>query len=114
MRISDWSSDVCSSDLRWVKLTEESATLVKKHGLRKSSKSGLSTGVVKGSKGQVKGFVEFVKTTGSLLNNPALMAGAAEIGRATCRERVCVWVDVWVARRIIKKHKTTSNIQRMN
>src|SRR3546814_4923994 len=79
MRISDWSSDVCSSDLRWVKLTEESATLVKKHGLRKSSKSGLSTGVVKGSKGQVKGFVEFVKTPGSLLTNPALLAGAAGV-----------------------------------
>lgn len=72
-------SEIAANSGRWVKLTEESATLVKKHGLRKSSKSGLSTGVVKGSKGQVKGFVEFVKTPGSLLTNPALLAGAAGV-----------------------------------
>lgn len=72
-------SEIAANSGRWVKLTDESAKLVKKHGLRKSSKSGLSTGVVKGSKGQVKGFVEFVKTPGSLLTNPALLAGAAGI-----------------------------------
>ena len=43
----------------------------------KSSKTGLSTGVLTGNKGQVKGFVEFVKGPGSLLTNPALLAGAA-------------------------------------
>ncbi len=72
-------SEIAANSGCWVKLTEESARLVKKHGLRKSSKSGLSTGVVKGGKGQVKGFVEFVKTPGSLLTNPALLAGAAGI-----------------------------------
>lgn len=72
-------SEIAANSGRWVKLTDESAKLVKKHGLRKSSKSGLSTGVVKGGKGQVKGFVEFVKTPGSLLTNPALLAGAAGI-----------------------------------
>jgi hypothetical protein len=72
-------SEIAANSGRWVKLTEESAELVKRHGLRKSSKSGLSTGVVKGSKGQAKGFVEFVKTPGSLLTNPALLAGAAGV-----------------------------------
>lgn len=62
-----------------MKLTEESAKLVKKHGLRESSTSGLKTGVVKGSKGKVKGFVEFVKTPGTTLTNPALLAGAAGV-----------------------------------
>lgn len=62
-----------------MKLTEESAQAIKKYGLRESSKTGLSTGVVNGSKGQVKGFVEFVKGPGSLLTNPALLAGAAGI-----------------------------------
>jgi hypothetical protein len=64
---------------RWVKLTKESAHQVAKHGLR-TSKKGLETGVVKGAgKGQIGGFVEFAKGPGALLNNPALLAGAAGI-----------------------------------
>jgi rRNA processing protein Krr1/Pno1 len=62
-----------------VKLTKESAQLVDKYGLRQSSKTGLSTGVVKGGKGQVRTFVQFAKTPRSLLTNPALLAGAAGI-----------------------------------
>ncbi|MDQ3223276.1 MAG: hypothetical protein M3Q75_07390 [Gemmatimonadota bacterium] len=72
-------SEIAANSGRWVKLTEESAQLVKKHGLRESSKTGLSTGVVKGSKGQVGGFVSFVKAPGSRLTNPALLTGAAGI-----------------------------------
>lgn len=72
-------SEIAANSGRWVKLTEESAHLVKKHGLRENSKTGLSTGVVKGSKGQVGGFVSFVKTPGSLLTNPAVLAGAAGV-----------------------------------
>ena len=37
-------SEIAANSGRWVKLTKESAQLVKKHGLRKSSKTGLSTG----------------------------------------------------------------------
>lgn len=72
-------SNIAANSGRWVKLTKESSQLVKKYGLRKSSKTGLSTGVVKGSKGgQVRTFVEFAKTPGSLLN-PAVLSGAAGI-----------------------------------
>jgi hypothetical protein len=60
-------------------LTKESAQLASKYGLRKSSTTGLSTGVLKGSSGQVKGFVQFVRGRGSLLASPALLAGAAGI-----------------------------------
>jgi hypothetical protein len=72
-------SEIAASSGRWVKLTKESAQLVKKHGLRESSKTGLSTGVVRGSKGQVRTFVEFARGPGSLLTNPALLASAAGI-----------------------------------
>ncbi|MFN7151241.1 MAG: hypothetical protein ACK4V6_17410, partial [Microthrixaceae bacterium] len=50
-------SGIAASSGRWVKLSEESARAMKKYGLRESSKSGLSTGVLKGDKGQIKGFV---------------------------------------------------------
>jgi hypothetical protein len=72
-------SQLVANSGRWVKLTPESSQLVKKYGLRESSMSGLSTGVVKGSKGQIKGFVEFSKRPGSVLTNPAILAGAAGI-----------------------------------
>ena len=63
---------------RWVKLTAESAKLVEKHGLRES-KSGLRTGVLRGDKGQIKGFVQFAKGPGTALTNPAVLAGAAGV-----------------------------------
>ncbi|TIC84429.1 hypothetical protein [Nocardioides sp. GY 10127] len=73
------ASEVAAASGRWVKLTEESAGAVKKYGLRESSRSGLSTGVLKGDKGRVKGFVEFSRGPGTALTNPALLAGAAGI-----------------------------------
>ena len=72
------SSGIAANSGRWVQLTKESADLVKKHGLRES-KSGLKTGVVKGSKGQVKTFVQFAKGPGTVLSNPAVLAGAAGV-----------------------------------
>jgi hypothetical protein len=72
-------SEIAANSGRWVKLTKESAQLADKYGLRKSSKTGLSTGVLKGNGGQVKGFVQFARGPGSVLANPALLAGAAGI-----------------------------------
>jgi hypothetical protein len=72
-------SAVVANSGRWVKLTKESVQKIDKYGLRKSSKSGLHTGVLKGNKGQVGGFVEFVKGPTSVLTNPAVLAGAAGI-----------------------------------
>jgi hypothetical protein len=72
-------SEIAADSGRWVKLTKESAELVQKHGLRESRTAGLSTGVVKGRKGQIGGFVSFVKAPRALLTNPAILAGAAGI-----------------------------------
>ena len=77
--VAQAGSEIAANSGRWVKLTRESAQLVKKYGLRESSKTGLSTGVVKAHKGQVRGFVQFVKGPRSLLTNPAILAGAAGI-----------------------------------
>ncbi|WP_431951187.1 hypothetical protein [Actinacidiphila sp. bgisy167] len=77
--VAQAGSGMAANSARWVKLTKESAQRVSQYGLRESSKSGLSTGVLKGNKGQIKGFVEFARTPGSILTNPALLAGAAGI-----------------------------------
>jgi hypothetical protein len=71
-------AEIAANSGRRVKLTKESAELTKKHGLREST-SGLKTGVVKGSKGQVKTFVQFAKGPGTALTNPAVLAGAAGV-----------------------------------
>src|SRR3546814_2308146 len=103
MRISDWSSDVCSSDL--VILT----------GAGISAESGLAT--FRGPDGLWEGHrVENVCTPEALARDPAtvhhfydarraalasvapnaahdaLARLDAEIGRASCRERVCQYV----------------------
>ncbi|WP_329227231.1 hypothetical protein [Streptomyces canus] len=71
---SQAGSDIAAGSGRWVKLTKESARRVDKYGLRESSTTGLSTGVLKGDNGQIKGFVEFAKGAGPLRANPAVLA----------------------------------------
>src|SRR3546814_12094970 len=93
MRISDWSSDVCSSDLpRMQNKHENSAPEPKPLWKRMTwlvliwSASVLALGVV-----------------AWLLRQFMTAAGLTEIGRVSCRERVCQYrVDLGV-RRIIKK-----------
>ncbi|NYG54965.1 hypothetical protein [Nocardioides perillae] len=77
--VAQAGSSIAADSGRWVKLTKESAKAIERHGLRQSSKSGLTTGVIRGPKGQVKGFVEFARGPGASLTNPAVLAGAAGI-----------------------------------
>src|SRR3546814_2198975 len=88
MRISDWSSDVCSSDLALImdglygtdfsemkKVYQDSLTLVAREG---------SYGVWRSSIGRA---VSVVRD-----NLERSEAPQEEIGRASCRERVCQYV----------------------
>lgn len=79
--VTQVGSEIAAGSGRWVKMTEESAQLVKKYGLMKSSTSGLDLGVVqaKGQAGGIKGIVQFAKGPGSVMTNPAILAGAAGI-----------------------------------
>ncbi|SME94861.1 hypothetical protein [Streptomyces sp. Amel2xC10] len=77
--VAQAGSEMAENSGRWVKLTPKSAHLVKKYGLRESSKTGLGTGVLKGQKGQIKGFVEFAKAPRSLMTNPTALANAAKL-----------------------------------
>src|SRR3546814_10430871 len=82
MRISDWSSDVCSSDLRCV---------------RRSPRLGRPEPCPTGA----SALSEFARQArapvatgqhGRDFQQPLLSLPAAEIGRASCRERVCQYV----------------------
>ncbi|MEU5697285.1 hypothetical protein [Streptomyces aurantiacus] len=77
--IAQAGSEIAANSGRWVKLTPKSAALIKKYGLRESLKTGCSTGVLRGPKGQIRGFVEIAKAPRSFLSNPAALAGVAGI-----------------------------------
>jgi len=77
--VAQAGSEIAANSGRWVKMTKKSAELAHKQGLRVNPKTGLNTGVLKGNKGQIKGFVEFAKGPSTLLTNPAVLAGAAGI-----------------------------------
>ncbi|PFG42430.1 hypothetical protein ATJ88_1092 [Isoptericola jiangsuensis] len=70
------ASDVVATSGRWVQLTKESAEMANKLGLMKGSSSEVARAVVT-DKGKIKHIVEFARTPGSFIANPARLAGAA-------------------------------------
>ena len=71
-------SEISANSGRYVKVTKESAQALKKYPLMKGSRPGVSRAVLT-SNGKAKGFLEVVPGPGSLLANPALLAGVAGI-----------------------------------
>jgi len=74
--VAQAGSEIAANSGRWVKVTKESAQALKKYPLMKGSRPGVSRAVLT-SNGKSKGFLEVVRTPGSLLANPAILAGAA-------------------------------------
>ncbi|MQA35720.1 hypothetical protein, partial [Modestobacter roseus] len=71
-------SEVAAHSGRWVKLTPESADLVKKYGLMNSKTPGVSHAMV-GQPGSIKKWLQIDRGPGTLASNPALLTGAAGI-----------------------------------
>src|SRR3546814_18907895 len=91
MRISDWSSDVCSSDLAMMPAHEGhrlARTLSWPHLLALGVGAIVGTGIL------------------TLIGVGADRAGPAEIGRASCRERGCQYVQISVVAGTLTKNKT--------
>src|SRR3546814_10321605 len=86
MRISDWSSDVCSSDLRVGDAGTDQGIQAVGHGGEDVSSGGflgrfcrlLIAGLAPGAR--------------PLAGSAGEAGGLREIGRASCRERVCQYV----------------------
>ncbi|GAA1764422.1 hypothetical protein GCM10009767_23990 [Kocuria aegyptia] len=70
-------SAIAAGSGRWVKLTEESAKALQKHSLMKGSQPGISRAVLT-ENGKITGLLELARP-GSILTNPAVLAGAAGI-----------------------------------
>jgi rRNA processing protein Krr1/Pno1 len=76
--VAQAGSGIAAASGRWVKLTPESAQVVKKYGLMKSKTPGVSHAMV-GKPGSIKSWLQISTKPGSLLTNPAVLAGAARI-----------------------------------
>src|SRR3546814_4185894 len=83
MRISDWSSDVCSSDLRF--LPHHLADLLP---LLQESEDVVAYGQVLADRGAGRNFLKPPRA----IAHGETMDRYLKIGRASCRERVCQYV----------------------
>src|SRR3546814_15008276 len=109
MRISDWSTDVCSSDLYDARITPE-------YGLRPQMPANiprqfatidLRDGSTRPATADESSLLEPDSLSG--LPGAPKIVGRHEIGRASCRERVCSGSVDHGGRRFIKK-KNKGNI----
>src|SRR3546814_3391611 len=86
MRISDWSSDVCSSDLPPVIGAVEADSAAQEAGLRAGDRIVRIDGRTMDTFNDIQGAVAFN------LGKPANLE-IAQIGTASCRERGCQYVS---------------------
>src|SRR3546814_12665072 len=115
MRISDWSSDVCSSDLPLT--TDEGATAIEgpdvgvcllcnvSHPERVVDPDNTQAGVINVGVGALNASrsIDVTAATNASYDvpfaagsRPAFIISNAKIGRASCREGVCQNVWIWV------------------
>src|SRR3546814_18803964 len=87
MRISDWSSDVCSSDLKDVESVQAFGTELDPYAPR------------------YEWINHSIHGRHQHLERSRLRIGGEEIGRASCRERVCQYVSISVVAVSLKKKK---------
>src|SRR3546814_20538996 len=96
MRISDWSSDVCSSDLR------QTQRRVLRRKAQQAEQLRLSGFVV-----VVDGEPTLSDLLGSLHAVCVKLGQTLEIGRASCRGRVCQYAKISVVDVSLKKNIAT-------
>src|SRR3546814_20443549 len=98
MRISDWSSDVCSSDLTWAQCSRESGSPELAAKRLATLGSRLRGNTRKRDPMSVRaGLVDALLFLLREKNGPSTSSEPApdlirEIRRASCRERVCTYV----------------------
>src|SRR3546814_12390758 len=113
MRISDWSSDVCSSDLHmdavWCATQDIGQRIA--HGTMIFSIGIGLTATTINLHAMSYGYdrLRFIRPV-HIGDTITTITTIAEIGRATCRERVCVRLDLG-GRGIIKKKKKNTKIK---
>src|SRR3546814_12991764 len=101
MRISDWSSDVCSSDLPALEAHLRAEPLQRRLRPDDANMAALVRGAIADGMLRLGRTEEAIARLQAILSDPLLdaahvgestVAGHRKIGRASCRERVCQYV----------------------
>src|SRR3546814_4595754 len=112
MRISDWSSDVCSSDLLETRLAAANEALADAHAADKGWKRATIEKAARDAFARAhKGVKIDALHLVQVIDKPGVDADEAvfhEIGRASCRERVGQYVEISVVAGSLKKKKNTT------
>src|SRR3546814_952125 len=100
MRISDWSSDVCSSDLMLIENIRAQRADIER--LTEASHQAGDQTIAERLAEQI---VDIDEVLPRLINLIAIPGTTDQIGRASCRERVCQDVSISVVAGSLKKQK---------
>src|SRR3546814_16727412 len=102
MRISDWSSDVCSSDLRAARIAARDLGGVDQHGdaVDRAPVRYIALAAHRRARGDVIG--------GAARGREIDIART--IGSASCRERVCQYVSIQVVAVAVKKNIASDTV----
>src|SRR3546814_17863901 len=100
MRISDWSSDVCSSDL-----SDNKRCSIHKQNIGRTPPFWLAKNARALSRR-----VSFVAPSPKLPSRPSdgTLRATFSIGSASCRERVCQYVEISLVSVSVQQEKTKS------
>ena len=90
-------AEIAANSGRWVKLTKESAEAVSKYGLMTSKTPGVSHAMV-GQPGDIKNWLQVVTGPGSMVTNPAMLAGAAGIMAQLAMQQTMSEITDYLAR----------------
>src|SRR3546814_16344527 len=109
MRISDWSSDVCSSDLlgRRGGEVEAGAGVLQRRFVGEADQPHPADLATHGGNGAVARNLHLAVVGGH--EDRAVGALNGKIGRASCRERVCQYVEISVVAVSLKKKTKQQN-----
>jgi hypothetical protein len=83
--VAQAGSEIATNSGRWLKVTPESAQAIKDFGLTGSTTPGISYAMA-GKRGSIKSWLQIENGRGSLLTNPAILAGAAGIMEQLVRQ----------------------------
>lgn len=95
------ASDVAAESGRWIKLTEESARLVKEHGLMETKTPGVRH-VMVGTPGDIRNWLQAEGGLGSILTNPAALSGVAGVMAQLASQQTAAEITDYLAKIDVK------------
>ncbi len=95
--VAQAASEIAANSGHWLKLTPESAHLVKKFGLMEAKTPGLSHAMV-GKPGSIQKWLQIEQGPGSLLTNPAMLSSAAGLMAQVAMQQAMAEITDYLAR----------------